>query len=140
MKKPPSRPGLSSKFAALCLLATVAVSALFLGGCVVVAAGTAGAGAVAYVRGELQSSVSQNLDTTYAATRRALGDMQFLVIEDKKTLVDAELVSRTATDKKVTIKLERVTQSLTKVHIRVGLIGDQALSLTILEKITAPLK
>jgi len=134
------RSGSPATFVSLCLLAVFAIGTSFLSGCVVVAAGAPGAGAVAYVRGELQSSVPHNLDTTYAATRRALGDMQFLVIEDKKTLVDAGLVSRTATDKKVTIKLERVTESLTKVSVRVGLIGDEPLSLTILQKITAELK
>lgn len=109
-------------------------------GCVVVAAGAAGAGAVAYVRGEMQSSVEQDLDGTYQATQRALKDLQFARIEEQKSGVDAELVSRTALDKRVQIKLKKVTDGLTKVYIRVGVIGDQELSLTILEKIKAELK
>lgn len=123
-----------------CLLAIVGLTAPFFSGCVVVAAGAAGAGAVAYVRGELESSVPHDLDTTYAAARNALADMKFSVIEDKKSMLDAEFVSRTALDKKVTIKLERITDAMTKIHIRVGLVGDQQLSLTILDKINAELK
>jgi Protein of unknown function (DUF3568) len=135
-----SRQRSSPKFAAWCLLAALALAAPFLGGCVVVAAGAAGAGAVAYVRGELESSVPHDLDATFAATQRALGDMKFARIDDQKTAIDAKLISRTALDKKIEIQLERVTEGLTKVHIRVGLMGDQQLSLTILEKITAELK
>ena len=127
-------------FVSLCVLAAVVLAAPFLGGCATVTPGAGGASAATYVRGELESSASHDLDATYAAARRALGEMKFSVSEDKKSLVDAELVSRTALDKKVTIKLERITDLLTKIHIRVGLVGDQQLSLTILEKINAELK
>jgi hypothetical protein len=109
-------------------------------GCVVVAAGAAGAGAVAYVRGEMQASVEHNLGTTFAASQRALQNLQFARIDDRQSGVDAQLISRTALDKRVEIKLKKVTDGLTKVHIRVGVIGDQELSLTILEKIKAELK
>ena len=128
------------KFASLCLLAALGLTAPFLGGCVVVAAGAAGAGAVAYVRGELESSVAHDLDTVFAAAQRALGEMKFARIADKKTALDAQLISRTALDKKVEIRLERITDGLTKIHIRIGLLGDQQLSLTILDKINAELK
>jgi hypothetical protein len=131
-----SRP----KVGVLCLLAALAGTVPFLGGCVVVAAGAAGAGAVAYVRGAVETSVPYGLDRTYAATQRALNDMKFARIEDKKTALDAELTYRTALDKKVQVELERVTEELTKVHIRVGLVGDQQLSLTILDKINAELR
>jgi hypothetical protein len=137
----PSRSSCSRpKIAALCLLAALAGIVPFLGGCVVVAAGAAGAGAVAYVRGALETSVPHGLDRTYAATQRALNNMKFARIEEKKTAIDAELTYRTALDKKVHIELERVTDELTKVHIRVGLVGDQQLSLTILDQVNAELK
>lgn len=124
----------------LCLLAAVGVTAPFLGGCVVVAAGAAGAGAVAYVRGAVETSVPHNLDATYAAALRTLNDMKFVRIGEKKSAFDAEIIYRTALDKKVEVELERVTENLTKVHIRVGLVGDQQLSLTILDKLNAELR
>jgi hypothetical protein len=108
-------------------------------GCVVVAAGAAGAGAVAYVRGELEVNLEHNLDAVFKASQNALAKLEFAKINDQKSGVDAQLVARTALDKRVEIKLTRVTDSLTKVEIRVGLVGDQDLSLTLLEKIKAEL-
>ena len=124
------------KFIPLCLLARGTVP--FISGCVVIAAG-AGAGAVAYVRGELDSSVEHDLDAVFKASQQALAKLEFAKINDHKSGVDARLVARTALDKRVEIKLTKVTDTLTKVQIRVGLIGDQDLSLMILEKIKAGL-
>ena len=120
--------------------AMLALAALpWVSGCVVVAAGAVGAGAVAYVRGELESSVEHDLDATYRATQRALAAMEFAKISERKSAVDAELLSRTALDKKVEIKLVKITDRVTKVQIRVGFVGDEQLSLAILEKIKAEL-
>ncbi len=124
------------KFIPLCLLALGTVP--FISGCVVIAAG-AGAGAVAYVRGELDSSVEHDLNAVFKASQQALAKLEFARINDHKSGVDAKLVARTALDKRVEIKLTKVTDTLTKVQIRVGLVGDQDLSLMILEKIKAGL-
>lgn len=110
-----------------------------LTGCVVVAAGAVGAGAVAYVRGELESSLEADLDTAYAATQRALTRLEFARIDQRKSGVDAQLVHRTALDKKVDIRLKKITDRLTKIEIRVGVVGDQELSMTLLDKIRAEL-
>jgi hypothetical protein len=121
-------------------LALVSLAALpLLTGCVVVAAGAVGAGAVAYVRGELEASLEANLDTAYAATQRALAELEFAMIDQSRSGVDARLVHRTALDKKVEIKLKKDTERLTKIEIRVGVVGDQELSLTLLDKIRAEL-
>lgn len=120
--------------------ALLALAALpLLNGCVVVAAGAVGAGAVAYVRGELEASLEANLDTAYAAAQRALARLEFAKIEQSRSGVDARLVHRTALDKKVEIKLKKVTDRLTKIEIRVGVVGDQELSLTLLDQIRAEL-
>lgn len=111
----------------------------WLSGCVVVAAGAVGAGAVAYVRGELSSSVEADLDATYAAAQRALAKLEFAKIDQRKSGLDAQLVHRTALDKRVEIQLKKVTDRLTKIEIRVGLVGDQELSLTLLDKIRSEL-
>lgn len=117
-------------------LALVSLAALpGLTGCVVVAAGAVGAGAVAYVRGELESSLEASLDEAYAAAQRALTQLEFAKIEHGRTGVDARLVHRTALDKRVEIKLRKVTERLTKIEIRIGIVGDQELSLTLLDKI-----
>jgi len=120
--------------------ALLAIAALpWLTGCVVVAAGAVGAGAVAYVRGELESSVEADLDTTYLAAQRALARLEFAKIDQRKSGLDAQLVHRTALDKRIEVKLKKVTDRLTKIQIRVGVVGDQELSLTLLDKIRAEL-
>jgi hypothetical protein len=128
-------PGFLRVLALLGLLAVLT----WLTGCVVVAAGAVGAGAVAYVRGELASSVEADLDATYAAAQRALDKLEFAKIDQRKSGLDAQLVRRTALDKRVEIQLKKVTDRLTKIEIRVGVVGDQELSLTLLDKIRAEL-
>jgi hypothetical protein len=121
--------------------ALIALTALpVFSGCVIVAAGAAGAGAVAYVRGEMRSSIEHDLVAVYEASQRALINLEFAKISERRSGVDAELISRTALDKRVVIELKKVTDRLTKVEIRVGIVGDQDLSLTILEKIKAELQ
>lgn len=108
-------------------------------GCVaVVAAGAAGTG-VAWYRGQLEANLDQNIETVFAASQKALTQLEFANISNKKSSVDAELVSRTALDKKVEIRLQKVTDRSTKVIIRVGVFGDETLSMSILDKIKAAL-
>ena len=119
----------------------VALSLLpLISGCAVAVAGAAvGAGTYAYVRGELQSAVDQNFNKTVEATRAALKDLEFAKISEKKDAIDAEFIYRTALDKKVNVKLSKVTEKSTKVRIRIDLLGDESLSIIILEKIKANL-
>lgn len=128
----------SSRMFSNLLLATVlSAMAFFYNGCVVVAAGAAGAGAVAYIRGELQATPAQTLETTERATNQALTQLELIKISEKKDAFVALFVARTADDKKVEIKLTKLSPDTTKVQIRVGLFGDEARSLAILEKIKA---
>lgn len=109
-----------------------------LSGCVLAAAGAA-AGAVAYVRGELQTLLDHNYNHVVDATRAALKDLEFAKISENKDALEAVFVYRTALDKKVKIKLSKSTDKSTTVRIRVDVIGDEALSLAILDKIKANL-
>jgi hypothetical protein len=111
------------------------ITAATLTGCVaVVAAGAAGTG-VAWYRGRLD----HNIEAVFAASQRALNQLEFANISNKRSAVDAQLVSRTALDKKVEITLQKVTDRSTKVMIRVGVFGDETLSMSILDKIKAAL-
>ena len=121
----------------LCL--TLGLLPLFTGCAVAVAGAAAGAGAYAYIRGELQSTLDQDFYKTVEATRTALKDLEFAKISEKKDAIDAELIYRTALDKKITVSLNKVTDKTTKVKIRVDILGDEALSIVILEKIKANL-
>lgn len=116
------------------LLATVALAS----GCVAVVAAGAAGGAVAWVRGAVVTSLDGDLDRVYRASQQAVADLQFARISERKSGVDAEIKSRTALDKKVLITLEQAGNT-TKVTIRVDLLGDQQLSLSVLDRIKAHL-
>jgi hypothetical protein len=131
----------SAKMSARRLLVALllGVSVAGLTGCIaVVAAGAAGTG-VAWYRGQLEANLDQNIEAVFAASQKALNQLEFANISNKKSTVDAQLVSRTALDKKVEITLQKVTDRSTKVMIRVGVFGDETLSMSILDKIKAAL-
>lgn len=109
-------------------------------GCLLIAVGAGAAGTVAYVRGELDTTLSAGIDKSYDATLKGLDQLQISPIQKSKDALTAEIVSRNAEDTKVTIKLTRVDDKLTKISIRVGVFGDQAQSTTILEHIKKNLK
>jgi Protein of unknown function (DUF3568) len=131
---------IKSQFILRALAALMLAAALALhSGCLAVAAGAAGAGTVAFVRGELAATLDQNFDRTEHATNRAIQDLKFAKISEKQDALVAVIVARTAEDKKIEIKVSSMSAAQTRVQIRVGVFGDEALSQRILEKIRANL-
>ena len=116
--------------------ALLSVTSLVTAGCLAVAAaGAAGAAAVAWVRGELQTTLPASLDKTYAATQEAVRELQFAKVSERKDALLGVIVARNAADKKIEVQLENAAGNVTKIGIRVGVVGDQPLSLAILDKI-----
>jgi len=112
------------------------VVAAFHVGCVAAVAGAAaGAGTVLYVRGELQAGIDRRFEVVERASNRALKELQFMQIEEKKDALVAILTARTAEDTKIRIKVERSGDALSTVRIRVGTFGNEKLARLILEKI-----
>ena len=122
----------------LLIAASLSLALAGLTGCVVAAAGV-GAGVVAYVRGDLEVSLPNDYVDAVAATRQAIKDLEFAKVSEHKDALKAVLVSRTALDKKVEVTLASTGKQLTSIKIRVGLIGDEQLSLAILDKIKSHL-
>jgi len=114
----------------LVALASSACVALLVGG-----AAAAGAGTVAYVRGELQSTLDAPFDRAWTATVRALGDLGMPVTAQEKDGLSGRITARAAGDRKVTVQLRKVSGTATEVRIRVGTWGDEAASRQILEQI-----
>jgi ribosomal protein L25 (general stress protein Ctc) len=122
----------------LVILAVVAVLPL-LSGCVAVIAGAAGAGTVAWVQGRLDAALDANYDKAEKAVNLAITQMEFAKVSEKKDVLNAILIARTAEDKKIEIKVSRVGDVTSRVQIRVGVFGNEAQSLAILDKIKANL-
>lgn len=129
---PSAFPRFRAVCAALLLGTTVALATT---GCVAVAAaGAAGAG-VAWIRGALEVNLEDDLDDVYAATRKAIRGLEFAPVNERKSGVDAAVLARTALDTRVEVILKRVGDKTTHVSIRVGVFGDEAMSLSILDRI-----
>ncbi len=119
----------------LALVVFLALAA-FQTGCSTMSTGvSAGVGTVAYVRGELQTSFDRRFDVVERAANRALTELQFFKIEEKKDALVAILNARTAEDTRIHIKVERSTDKLTTMRIRCGTFGNEKLARLVLEKI-----
>jgi len=118
-------------------LLAAAAATVALTGCVAIVAGAAGAGTVAYIRGELDAPLNASYPQAVTAVDRAIQQLEFARISDRQDALTAIFVARTAEDKKITIKVTKVADQTSKVAIRVGWLGDESLSLTILSRIKA---
>ena len=112
----------------------LSVSLAGLSGCLAVAAG-AGASAVAYVRGDLETNLHTDYNRVVDSARNAINELEFAKVSENKDALKAVIVARTAMDKKVEITIVNSGKKLTNIKIRVGLFGDEALSMSILDKI-----
>ena len=110
-------------------------AAVTLSGCILAAVGAGAAGTVAYVKGDLEVVEAKNLDAVYAASKKALKDLELSAIQDNKDKIGATLVSRDSQDKKVTIKLTAVSDESTKISVRFGTFGDEAKAAMVYNKI-----
>lgn len=95
-------------------------------------------GTAVYVNGELEVAYRVPFDQVWEATQAAVADMQFKIVDarirtETKALLFAEELSRRSTTIAVTIH----TPTVTKVTIRVGMVGDQSISRLIMDRIEA---
>jgi hypothetical protein len=109
------------------------------GGCAVLVVGGAaaavGVGTYAYINGELKGTEAASLDQAYTASLAAMKDLEFPITNKSKDALQAEVLARNSADKKILIKLKKVSDGATEIRIRVGTFGDESLSRLILDKI-----
>lgn len=103
-------------------------------GCVVAAIG-AGAGTVAYVKGDLEVVESENLNSVYKAAEKAIEELSLTASKKTKDAMSAEIITRDSQDKKIKIKLSATAEGTTKLSIRVGLFGNETKSRLIYQQI-----
>jgi hypothetical protein len=115
-----------------------AILLISLPDCIAAAAG-AGAGAVAYSYRNLESNLGEDYSKVVDAARLAIKELEFARVSENKDSLNAVLVARTELDKKVVITITNSGKKLTNIKIRVGLLGDEQLSIAILDKIKAGL-
>ncbi len=118
----------------LLIMLFVGVSGLTQG-CLVAAVGLGAAGTIAYVRGDLEAAESVRLEVLYEATLKALEKLELNVTTKSKDALSAVIVARDSQDKKITIRLKKVTEEATKLSIRVGVFGSETKSRLIYQEI-----
>jgi len=115
---------------------------LMLEGCVLLvagAAGGAGAGTVAYVKGELKATYAAPLERTWKASLEALESLDIQVSRAEKDDAGGTIEARRVDGTKVTLSVAPAGPDTTTVKIRIGLFGDQEASQTIHRRIAANL-
>lgn len=114
------------------------VLALYLNGCAAVLVGGAavgaGAGTVAYIKGELKAEEEVTLTRAFKAALATMKELEFVVSKDEKDSFNATVEGFTVADKRVRINMERMSENITEVKIRIGTFGDETLSRIILKK------
>lgn len=114
----------------------ILVVSLMTSGCAALIVGAAaGAGSVAYFKGELKSVEKGTVDQAYQATLKAFDRLQMFVTKKQKDKTKAVVVARRADDTKVTVRVKRLGDEVTELRIRVGVLGDEGTSRQILEEI-----
>lgn len=90
------------------------------------------AGTVAYIKGELKSIEEATFDRTWDAAQKAIRDLEFAVTNKQKEAISANLIVRGADNKKIAINIQKISDELTEVRIRVGVFGNESLSMMVL--------
>ncbi|MCC6675634.1 MAG: DUF3568 family protein [Phycisphaerales bacterium] len=95
-------------------------------------------GTAVYVNGELEVAYRVPFHKVWEATQNAIADMQFKIVDARiRTETKALLFAEEVTGRSTTIAVTQRTPIVTKVTIRVGLIGDQSISRLIMDRIEA---
>lgn len=118
--------------------AAVGLSVLFilsgLTGCVSSTTSTP-AGTVVYVYRHLDATLAEDYTKVVEAARQAIQALEFSKVSENKDAFVAVLEAHTALDKEVEITVTNTGKNLTNIKIRVGVVGDQGISLAVLDKI-----
>jgi hypothetical protein len=108
-------------------------------GCLLAVAAVGTGATVAYVRGDLDTSLDADPKTVAVATEAAMKQMDVAIISHEATGLDAKIVGRTARDTKLEVSVKGEGEHTSKVSIRAGVFGDDALQTALLAKIKANL-
>ncbi|MCC7204456.1 MAG: DUF3568 family protein, partial [Phycisphaeraceae bacterium] len=111
------------------------VLTLAIPGCLVVVAGGAAAGGVAYVKGDLEAVVPGTPQQVARATDGAAADLRLIKVSSESSSTDMKYLLRTAGDKKITVTAKRESDRTSKLSIRVGIFGDKDLSQMLYDRI-----
>ncbi len=118
----------------LIMLMSILIS--FFTGCVPLVVGAAaGAGAFAFVKGEMQQNFDKGFDRVHRAALSGVKKLGLSVVSDKTESHKATVKVKFKTGEDAVIDIASLTEKATQVRIRVGIFGDELKSQMILEAI-----
>lgn len=136
--KTSTQPALSARLR-LGVATVLVILGACLPGCAAVIVG-AGAGAgVAYKMGQMEATAPAELRATVSATEEAFTHLQLALVSKKVDAFGAEFIGRTAMDQRISVRLTGASDTATQVRIRIGVFGDETMSLKIYDQIRAGL-
>ena len=97
-------------------------------------AGTA-PGTSKYSMGQLDAMEAANINKVYDAALKAMIELKLPVIQKNVDSMSGKIVARDVADKKINVTLKATTDGMTKLTIKVGLLGDGPKSQLIYEEI-----
>jgi len=113
--------------------------AIQISGCaeaVLVGVGAAGgAGAVVWIKGKMEENLNMPFSKVHTATLAALKDLELPIKKEQKRGLKARIESQFPDEKYVWVSIRAVTESSSKITVRVGVFGDKSRSQKIFEAI-----
>jgi hypothetical protein len=97
---------------------------------------TAGSETASYIRGELNASLGNGLDSVVNAFNSVIPQFQLSKVSETRDASSVVIIARTAHDKPVEFRIAAAASNVTKVAI---LVGDETLARAIFEKTKANL-
>jgi hypothetical protein len=88
-----------------------------------------------YDKGDLNGYVDADIGRTSAATRLAMKDLGFPIVNDELDAEEGKVEGQLGNASRVVMHLVRKAERVTRVNIRVGIFGDEGISRDMLLKI-----
>lgn len=121
---------------ALTLFAAIITMCAVVSGCASSDAGAAGgAGGYTWARGKLSFTVSHDIGTCHNAAILALTDLEITVVGDTTDRLAGRIMGETSLGESVIVDLEPKGLEVTKIEIRVGVVGSEGQSKIIADAI-----
>ncbi len=110
--------------------------AIYGAGCVAfVAGGAIGGGAAVYVKGQMDETFNKPVHKVHNATLAALRELNMPLFEDTHDNTSAKIKSKVVSGEDVWIEISALSNTDSKVTVRVGIMGDEGKSSAILNTI-----
>lgn len=110
--------------------------AVYGAGCAAfVAGGAIGGGGAVYIKGQVEETFNKPVHRVHGATLAALRELNMPLFEDTHDNTSAKIKSKVASGEDVWIDISALSNTDSKVTVRVGIMGDQGKSMAILNTV-----